>query len=115
MFGGTGILPFFLLTGERQAQRIHSKARRSAPASPVAHPDGRCPRFPEGGVEPAGGCAAMGDGGGSISSSVLLTTSPQTLATLTFSMPRFTHQQSEGMAVLVEDTEPTSFLGSPEL
>lgn len=108
-------MPFFLLTGERQAHKIHNRARRSVPAFPAAHPDGRRRRLPEGGVEPAGGCAAMADGGGSISSSVLLTTSPQTLATLTFSMPRFTHQHGEGMAVLVEDTEPTSFLGSPEL
>lgn len=44
--------------------------------------------FLKGGMELEGGCAAMGDGGGSMSNSVLIT-SLQTLATLTFSMPRF--------------------------
>lgn len=45
----------------------------------------------------------------------LLISSPQTLATLTFSVPRLPHQQGDGTAVPVEHPEPMSVLGSLEL
>ncbi|CAI9160938.1 unnamed protein product [Rangifer tarandus platyrhynchus] len=45
----------------------------------------------------------------------LLISSPQTLATLMFSVPRLPHQQGDGTAVPVEHPEPTSVLGSLKL